>query len=107
VAFAVGSDAGGRVHPHGRLGREIVLLVQECGFSVEAAIRAATSSAAEAAWLPDAGTIRAGGIADLLAVRGDLTSKIEELEDPTGVALVAQRGQFVVDRRPLAVAVPA
>ena len=99
VPFAAGSDGGGRIHPHGRLAREAVILVRDCGISVEDAIRAVTLHAAEAAWLPDTGAIQRGRLADLVAVRGDLKARIEALENIENIALVAQGGKLVVGER--------
>ena len=96
VPFAVGSDSGGAVHPHGRYAREIVLLVRACGIPVEDAIRAATSNAAEAAWLSDVGVIAPDRDADLVVVDGDLTQRVEHLEDERHIATVVRKGEVVV-----------
>jgi imidazolonepropionase-like amidohydrolase len=93
--FAVGSDTGGAVHPHGRYAREVVLLVRACGLPVEHAIRAATQHAAEAAWVPDVGTVATDKRADLVIVSGDLSSSIELLEDEANIKAVVQRGRVV------------
>lgn len=96
VPFAVGSDAGGAVHPHGRYAREIVLLVRSCGIPVEDAIRAATSNAAEAAWFGDVGVVAVGRDADLVVVDGDLTQRVELLEDERHITAVVRKGEVVV-----------
>jgi imidazolonepropionase-like amidohydrolase len=96
VPFAVGSDAGGAVHPHGRYAREIVLLVRACGIPVEDAIRAATSNAAEAAWLSDVGIIAPDRDADIVVVDGDLTRRVEHLEDERHIVTVVRKGEVVV-----------
>ena len=95
VPFAVGSDAGGAVHPHGRYAREIVLLVRVCGLPVEHAIRAATSHAAAAAWFEDVGAIAPRCSADFVIVRGDLTQRIELLEDERNITTVVRKGEVV------------
>jgi imidazolonepropionase-like amidohydrolase len=95
VPFAVGSDAGGAVHPHGRYAREIVLLVRACGIPVEDAIRAATSNAAGAAWFSDVGVVAPGRDADLVVVGGDLTERIELLEDERQITAVVRKGEVV------------
>lgn len=95
VPFAVGSDCGGRIHPHGGYARDVVLLVRECGLPPEHAIRAATQHAARAAWFSDAGTLTAGAHADLVVVRGDLSRRIELLDDAANVELVVQKGRIV------------
>jgi len=96
VPFAVGSDAGGAVHPHGRYARDIVLLVRACGVPVEHAIRAATSHAAKAAWIENAGEIAPGRDADLAVVDGDLGQRIELLEDERCITTVVRKGELVV-----------
>ena len=96
VPFAVGSDAGGAVHPHGRYARDIVLLVRACGIPVEHAIRAATSHAADAAWFADVGVVAAGRDADLVVVDGDLTRRVELLEDERRITAVIRKGELVV-----------
>jgi imidazolonepropionase-like amidohydrolase len=96
VPFAVGSDAGGAVHPHGRYARDVVLLVRACGIPVEDAIRAATSHAAQAAWLSEVGVIAPDNDADLVVVNGDLTERIELLEDATNIAAVVRKGELAV-----------
>lgn len=104
VPFAVGSDAGGAVHPHGRYVRDVVLLVRACGIPVENAISAATSHAAQAAWLENVGVVAAGRDADLVVVDGDLTQRVELLEDEGRVTVVVRKGEVVVRT---AAAVPA
>ncbi|MBM4420626.1 MAG: amidohydrolase family protein [Chloroflexi bacterium] len=95
VPFAVGSDCGGAVHPHGRYARDVTLLVRECGLSAESAVRAASRDAARAAWIEGAGVLTPGAAADLVVVRGDLTKRIEALEEERSIALVMQRGRVV------------
>ena len=100
VPFGVGSDTGGKVHPHGRYARDIVLLVRACGVPVENAIRAATSHAAKAAWLDDVGVIAPRHDADLVVVRGDLAARIELLEDQRNITTVIRKGEVVVAGAP-------
>ncbi len=95
VPFAVGSDAGGAVHPHGRYARDLVLLVRACGIPIERAICAATEHAARAAWFDETGAIAAGCDADLVVASGDLTRRIELLEDEANVRLVLRKGRIV------------
>jgi len=98
VPFAVGSDAGGKVHPHGRYAREVVLLVRACGIPVEHALRAATSYAAKAAWFDGVGAIATGYDADLVVVQGDLTKRVEALEDERCITTVMRKGEVVARR---------
>ena len=95
VPFSVGSDAGGAVHPHGRYAHDVVLLVRACGLAVEHALRAATRDAARAAWLPHVGELVAGADADLVVVAGDLSRRIELLEDEASIRHVVQKGRLV------------
>jgi imidazolonepropionase-like amidohydrolase len=69
VRIAFGTDAG--VSLHGRNADEFLLLVQH-GMTAMAAIEAATVNAADLLGLSaEVGTIEAGKIADIVAVRGD------------------------------------
>jgi imidazolonepropionase-like amidohydrolase len=72
-----GSDIG--VFPHGEGAREIELMV-EYGLKASAAMRAATAGAAKALHLEDRlGSVRAGLLADLIAVEGDPASDVKAL----------------------------
>ena len=78
VNIAFGSDAG--VFPHGDQVREFKIYVSE-GMSPMAAIKTATSSAAEMiGWSKQVGTVEGGKYADLVAVPGDPLKDITELE---------------------------
>lgn len=77
-----GTDAG--VYPHGQNGRQFAKMVQ-WGMSPIQAIRAATTSAAEALGRNDLGAIQAGRYGDLIAVRGDPMRDVTVLEHVNAV----------------------
>jgi imidazolonepropionase-like amidohydrolase len=85
-------DCGGLSHPHGRYMRNVTLFVRQCGLPVEHAIRAVTRYAADAAGFGNVGTLEPGRQADVVAVNGDLTERVEAIEDERCIALVVQRG---------------
>ncbi|HEV8470460.1 MAG TPA: amidohydrolase family protein [Candidatus Limnocylindria bacterium] len=103
VPFAAGSDCGGAVHPHGRYARDVVLFVRECGMSVEHALRAVTLYAATAGWFEGRGSLSPGHFADLAVVEGDLTKRIELLEDEASVRVVVRGGVVVKELTPSAI----
>jgi imidazolonepropionase-like amidohydrolase len=78
VTIICGSDAG--VFAHGTQGRELELMVAY-GMTPKQALASATSIAAKGMRLPDRGGIRAGLLADLVAVDGDVTANIEALRN--------------------------
>ncbi|HTJ26024.1 MAG TPA: amidohydrolase family protein [Candidatus Limnocylindria bacterium] len=92
VTIANGSDIG--VFPHGENAHELELLVAH-GMPAQEALRAATSTAARVLRREDLGVVRAGALADLVAVEGDPTRDVGALRR---VALVLQRG-VNVERR--------
>ena len=77
VKIAFGSDAG--VFPHGDQVREFKIYVAE-GMSPMAAIRTATSAAAEMIGWEKVGAVEPGRYADLVAVSGDPLADITQLE---------------------------
>ncbi len=74
VTFIMGGDVG--VFAHGTNAREMELLVQEYGFTPLEVLRQATSANADALQMRDRGRIRAGLLADLIALEGDPTKSV-------------------------------
>jgi imidazolonepropionase-like amidohydrolase len=88
VKISFGTDMG--VGPHGENAKEFALMV-ECGVKPADAIKAATVTAAELLDLTDEiGTLTPGKSADLIAVAGDPTADVTELER---VKFVMTKGQ--------------
>ena len=94
VPMIFGTDAG--VYPHGDNGRQFAKMV-EWGMTPLQAIRAATSSAAEALGKPqDVGAIAVGRYADIIAVTGDPLADVRVLEK---VDTVIKGGEVVKGAR--------
>ncbi len=77
VTLAMGGDVG--VFAHGDNVREMELLVREYGLTPLKVLRQATSGNAQIFHLADRGSIRAGLLADLVAVAGDPTQDVAAL----------------------------
>ena len=77
VRMIFGSDAG--VMPHAMVPQQFAVMVQY-GMTPLEAIRAATTTAAEALGRTDVGAIRPGAYGDIIAVRGDPTQDVRLLE---------------------------
>ena len=87
LRIVFGTDSG--VYPHGENAREFALHVQHGQTEIEA-IRGATLYAAELLDTPDRGQIRAGMLADIIAVAGDPLKDVSLLER---VAFVMKGGR--------------
>lgn len=100
VIVATGSDAGGNANVlHGSNAVEMVMLV-ECGYSPEEAIRAATSIAAKAIGVDnETGTIAAGKIADLAIFPGNPLDRIETVSKAHGggPSWIVRQGRIVLE----------
>ena len=84
VPIALGSDAG--VGAHGTNGHEFTLLVEWGGMTPMQSIVAGTHNAAKLlGWDDRIGTLAAGKLADVVAVRGDPLQNIRALEAPVFV----------------------
>lgn len=101
VPIAFGTDAG--VFPHGTNADEFRLLVG-AGMTPLQAIGAATGDAAKLLGVADLGTVQAGRLADVVAVRGDPLRDVERLKDVGFVmkdGVVYKRdGTALADARP-------
>ena len=98
VKIVAGSDLGGYNMDPRAYAREIAVF-QEAGLSPMAAIKTATSVAAEMLnWQDKVGTIRAGLLADLIALPGNPLSDLSLLENPSFV----MKGGAVIRQSPAA-----
>jgi len=84
VPIACGTDAGTPFNPHGSAPLEIVRMV-EWGMTPLAAMRAATSSAADLLRLGDRGRIVEGAVADLVLYAEDPLESVDALLRPRSV----------------------
>jgi imidazolonepropionase-like amidohydrolase len=82
VPIALGTDAGGGAARHGRIAREVELMV-ECGMEPLDALIAATSGAAQLLGESERGTIAVGKIADLVLLDAN------PLDDVSALRLIA------------------
>jgi imidazolonepropionase-like amidohydrolase len=90
VTICFGGDVG--VYPHGDNVRELEMMV-EYGMDAEDVLRSATSINANLFRISDkVGRIRAGLLADIIAVSGDPAEDISALRDPR---LVVSDGRFI------------
>lgn len=94
VKIAFGTDAA--VYPHGENAKEFAVYVK-MGMSPLAALRSATTVAAEVLGKDDRGSIAPGKLADLIAVPGDPLTDITVTER---VHWVMQGGKIIKDERP-------
>lgn len=92
--LAMGGDTGTPFNPHGDNAWELFEMV-EAGLSEQAALVAATSSAADLMQLPTRGRISVGNEADLLIVRGDPTVNILAAADTRHHRAVFKAGELV------------
>jgi len=98
VRFVLGTDANGHHVRFGDQLAEVVHMTRILGMSAEAALRAATSDAADALGMP-VGRIEEGLGADMIVLRGRPWENIEDLATENIVAVVS-RGRVVAGRLP-------
>jgi imidazolonepropionase-like amidohydrolase len=88
--MAYGTDSGG--YPHRWVGKQFAYMVRY-GMTPIQAIRAATIDAAHLmTWEDRVGSIEPGKLADLVAVKGDMTEDVSLLEH---VAFVLKGGEVL------------
>ena len=97
VKVAMGTDSA--IGPHGGNLRELGEMVR-CGMTPMQAIEASTRVPAELLRRGDRlGTLAAGKLADVVAVRGDPLADIDSLADPAHIRLVVKDGRIAHDFR--------
>jgi imidazolonepropionase-like amidohydrolase len=93
VPIAFGTDAG--VFPHGMNAKEFALMVEQ-GMAPEAALLAGTREASKLLGIDaEVGTLEAGKVADIVAVRGNVLKDIAATEQPV---FVMKHGTVVVQK---------
>ena len=94
VPLAYGTDSG--VSPHGMNGKEFVLLTQ-IGMAPATALLTSFQGSAKLLGLDaEVGTLEAGKVADIVAVKGDVLKDIATVEKPV---FVMKRGAVVVEKK--------
>ena len=94
VKIVFGGDVG--VFPHGDNVRELEMMV-EYGMSIAQALESATSGNAEQFHLKNLGQLKAGFLADIIAVEGDPTKNISDLRK---VSFVMKDGRIYKNEQP-------
>ena len=93
LTVMMGSGADGATFPHGTQALEFEALVKVAGLTPAKAIQSGTiTNATVLGWQKDIGSIDKGKFADLIAVSGDPTADISELEH---VKLVMKGGKVI------------
>jgi len=94
VPMAFGTDAG--VFPHGMNAHEFALLVEQ-GMAPEAALLAGTRESAKLLGVDaEVGTLEAGKLADIVAVRGNVLKNIAVTEQPM---FVMKHGTVILEKK--------
>ncbi|HUR47072.1 MAG TPA: amidohydrolase family protein [Candidatus Saccharimonadales bacterium] len=91
--LGMGGDYGFGWNPHGDYAKELTFFVKYVGFSTLDTIKCATKTGAEILGREnEIGTLKAGKLADVLVVDGDVVEAISLLEDRTRFIAVIQGG---------------
>lgn len=93
IPLVAGTDAGSPGMPHGNLVAELEALV-DCDVPVPTALRAATSTAADALGRPELGRVRPGASADLVVTEGNPFDGVDALRTPAAVIRAGQVVRF-------------
>jgi imidazolonepropionase-like amidohydrolase len=94
VPIAFGTDAG--VYPHGMNAHEFALMVEQ-GMAPEAALVSGTREAAKLLGVDaEVGTLEAGKMADVVAVRGNVLKDIAVTEQPV---FVMKHGAVILEKK--------
>lgn len=103
VPILCGTESGFSITPYGEWHwRELQVLVDHLGMSAPEALVCATREGARAMRMADKiGTLEAGRLADILVVRGDVTSDVTLLGRRDGIAHIFKQGQRVDIETPL------
>jgi len=94
VTFVAGTDVGCSLLPFDLLPRELEILVEDVGMSPLEAIHAATGGSARVLGLATVGTLEPGRLADLVAVEGDPSVRIQDVRR---LKLVLKGGTVVAE----------
>lgn len=96
VKLLIGDDWGTAMTAHGDYIKEMELYVNEVGIPAADVLRWATVNGADAMGQGhELGSVEAGKLADLLIVRGDPTTDISLLGDPSNLRAIIKGGDFI------------
>lgn len=103
VPIVCGTESGFSITPYGEWHwRELQVLVDDLGLSPAQALVCATREGARALRMDDrTGTLQAGKFADIIVVKGDVTTDVTLLGRPDGIAHVFKGGQRIDTETPL------
>jgi imidazolonepropionase-like amidohydrolase len=107
VTIIAGSDSGLTNFPQGGLLEEICSYVDQLGMTPHDALLSATRDAAHVIGYPEAGTLEAGKLADVLVLRESPLDRIEAIREAQTVEAVLKGGEIVAGALPARQPVPA